>query len=166
MEKIGINSANKVLSWVTVSFLIIGVISFIWMMNTIFGSFELVDMLNAEQLEAELLELEENLLTDEDALADILISSLLFSLSSLAVVGLSIAGLVVSIISLIKCNKYKLSIAGSVLTLIGFSIALCFNVTIISITAIVLLIIGAIKMKEVSTISYEKLEELNVLKKA
>ncbi len=164
MEKIGINKANGVLSWITAIFLIIGIISFIWLLSTIFGSIDFSTLTNVEQLEIELIEMEENLLENNELLMEIAISSLLFGLAALVVSGLSLAGLIVSIISIVKCNKYKLNKTSSILAIIGFSIALFFNVTIISVASIVLLIIAGIKSKAVSTISYEKLEKLKILK--
>ncbi len=147
MKKVGINKATSVLSWI---FVIITALSFVLALSAgnllMENADEITDLAESNDIEGALEE-------SEDVIVDTIGAVAVLGLVMLVAYGVAIAGLVVSIISLVKCNKLGLNKTGSILCLIGFGVFILFSSSLFGYASIVLVIIGAIMMRKVYYVS-------------
>ncbi len=140
---LGICKALRTLNWINVVTLVIVIGLTIVFVLQLFGSIaSIADMNNSEEIQT-LIE------SNPEELGGVVGIALLLGLVMLVSYGLSIAGLVMSIILLIKISKLEINKTGTIVSIIGYLVYLVVGLYFYGIASLVLWIIGAVMLNKI-----------------
>ncbi len=142
MKELGINKGVRALNWISVGVVILFMVLTVMFVIEMFGSIEDLSLMNDQT------KVEEAIMNMGEEVGSIVAIGASLGLVAMLSYGLAIAGLVVSIISIVKSSKLGANKTGAILSLIGYGIYILTGIVFLGIASIVLWIIGAIMLNK------------------